>query len=539
MKIAVVAVLIAAVFGTLFAVQNSKLLFAPRANNNSPTNVIMGPEQLVYQSNSSGLPDLPYFTFFQKDKIVGALVSWTGNYAVPNAFSPEITSINRIPTLAKGKLNTDFDRDGLWLVGAYKDPNSNITHGIYHAENYVNTKNAEDKTNYSAGYVRSFDGGVTWEKPSNNKILDGFDAPGKVGGADPGSVILLEQEGVWYLYVYYFEHTNISETRGTTVARAPIAEAGNPASWNKYYCQTPKRCGFTSPGINGNFTKLPGLEGQTSVAYNDYLKKFLAISGGPMTNRNVAQFKVSSDGLNFTNFGPASPLGPIYPSQNWIRVYVSQVADDKLPGHTGQNFYIYYVTLNMNTSTGFPNAPRYMFRREVTLFDDSVPTFTPSPAPTKVPTPIVTPTPPPTALGDNFFRLYNSKIKAHFYTLSADESKAAQAIDYILEGICCKISKTQGPNTIPLLQVETSTDIFLESNREQIRIAEGLGYKNRKTVGYCFSNTNPPVGTMPLYRFYSSADTDHFYTASETEKDLFLGNKSWAYEGVVCHVGAR
>ncbi len=545
MKIALVAILIVLVLGTTFALQRSNFLFSPRANSDDIQNVTLGPEQHVYESKDSGLPDLPYFTMIQNGKPAGVLTTWTGNFSINSPLSEKISSPQSIPGLKGGASTSDFDHNGLWLVGAYKDPNSNIIHGVYHAENYQNTEGAEDRTKYSVGYVKSTDEGKTWQKPANNQILTGYNPPNKVGGADPGSLILRQDNGVWYLYLYYFEHTNVSRTRGITVARAPISESNNPASWKKYYCSTSTSCGFTQPGLGGNFTKVKGLDGQTSVTYNDYLKKYLAISSGSITTNNIAQFKVSEDGLRFTNFAKPLPLGEPYPNKDWIRVYVSQVADDALPGHTGQNFYLYYVTLTMNKETGFPNVPRYTFRRSVSLFDSKagslspIPTVISSPiqAFTPTPTPIISPTPTPVTQGGllSLQRKYNSDILAHIYDVP-NAPKNNDINQAVKEGICCRIWANQVANSVPLYRVNTNTDYFLEASENQIAIAESRGYGNKVVLGYCYNRNNHPAGTVPLYRFNNDSSTDHLYTISDQEKTAVLKLPGWVYEGVVCYV---
>lgn len=549
MKFAILGVLIVVALATVFGVQNSKLLFNPKAaTNNTQEQVLLGPEQIVYSSPTSGLPDLPYFTYLRNNTPVGVFTSDDANFYISNPLSSPISVMTKIQGISKGIKPTDFDQGGIWLIGAYKDPSSNIIHGVYHAENYNNTQNAEDNTIYSIGYIRSLDGGVTWQKPNypNNQIITGFSADGKVGGADAGSLIpVKEADGKWYFYLYYFEHTNIHETRGTALARAPISEAGNPTSWLKYRCSYKDVCGFKTPGLGGNFTKIPTLDGQSWVTYNDYLNKFLAVNAEPITNRNVVQFKTSTNGIDFTDFGAEQALGSPYPT-NAKRAYVSQLSTEGIPGHTGQRFFLYYVTLTMNSSTGFPNPPRNLFKRKVTLYSGSVltttPTVSPNPTvtkvPTQTPTPVLSliPTMSPISSMNTIKRAYNPTTKAHFYGISGNEESLLTAAGLIQEGNCCELNSTQVANSIPLYRVASDTDYFIEANLSQIQQAELQGFKGRTILGYCYPKTYAPIGTVPLYRFYSGADSDHFYTTSETERAKLLTSPGWVSEGLVCYV---
>ena len=59
------------------------------------------------------------------------------------------------------------------------------------------------------------------------------------------------------------------------------------------------------------------------------------------------------------------------------------------------------------------------------------------------------------------------------------------------------------------------------------------GYSAEGAVGKCFSTQ--VIGTLPLYRLYSLAATDHLYTTDPNERDS-AQRIGYVLEGVVCYV---
>jgi len=94
------------------------------------------------------------------------------------------------------------------------------------------------------------------------------------------------------------------------------------------------------------------------------------------------------------------------------------------------------------------------------------------------------------------YRFYNAKASVHFYTASAAEKQ------YVIDNL---------------------SDIYH---------FEGVAY----TI-----NTGNPANNKPLYRFYNFSTGVHFYTASETEKDLTIANLShlFKFEGVAYYVSTK
>lgn len=243
-----------------------------------------------------------------------------------------------------------FDTKGVWLGGVYVDP-AGVLHGFYHAESPIPTDCApgtqhpyrcrtcnpvmarmgnciidpaacegarcarnELAPHESIAYAESRDGGASWTKTGypRNQIITGPPAYAQAGNV---SIVPFGP----YLYAYYSGEYPF-------VARAPLASAGRPGSWRKYFCTGDREdagsCGFTQPGIGGRSTKVQTLSRGAYVAFNGYLGKLIEIDNAIQSG--IIDFKGSSDGLHWAPLDP-SP-GKLAPMQaGWADIYPSIV----------------------------------------------------------------------------------------------------------------------------------------------------------------------------------------------------------------------
>ncbi|MBT1689212.1 M57 family metalloprotease [Dawidia soli] len=86
------------------------------------------------------------------------------------------------------------------------------------------------------------------------------------------------------------------------------------------------------------------------------------------------------------------------------------------------------------------------------------------------------------------------------------------------------------PGTRRLLRYYSSanTDHFYTIHTNEIG-PTGNGWAFEGGSGYVYATPTP--GTVPLYRYYDAVTMDHFYTMN-------FGEVSWTYEGVACYVSA-
>ena len=132
------------------------------------------------------------------------------------------------------------------------------------------------------------------------------------------------------------------------------------------------------------------------------------------------------------------------------------------------------------------------------------------------------------------YRSWSAAATDHFYSTSSTEGIAPNGA-YTLEGIAGRIDTVQGPGEQPLYRLYSNgqQDHFYTISAAEANLAEGLGYAMEGVIGYVPPWTGScPTGSSPMYRTYSSAWTDHFYTASLAEY-----NSTWPTydypEGVV------
>lgn len=119
------------------------------------------------------------------------------------------------------------------------------------------------------------------------------------------------------------------------------------------------------------------------------------------------------------------------------------------------------------------------------------------------------------------YRMWNSNGD-HFYTISLDEVNTALKYGYVLEndnglavGDCYPVAT---PGTMPLYRLwnPAISDHFYTTNSQERDVAkEVYGYSDEGTACWVFIEPGP--SRCKLYRMYSETLTDHFYTLSAIE----------------------
>ena len=139
------------------------------------------------------------------------------------------------------------------------------------------------------------------------------------------------------------------------------------------------------------------------------------------------------------------------------------------------------------------------------------------------------------------WRFFNKRNGSHFYTASEAEKNTVQATMsaiYSLDGVGYHVGEDF---TAPLYRFYNKangshfyTASSAEKNDVQSRLSKTYAYDG---VAYHVSTTQIP-GSLPVFRFYSTRNGSHFYTASESEKDNVAENLSelYNYDGVAFYV---
>ena len=173
------------------------------------------------------------------------------------------------------------------------------------------------------------------------------------------------------------------------------------------------------------------------------------------------------------------------------------------------------------------------------------------PKPTPVPAPLpVNPLPKPTQV--DLLRYFNPDLKDRLYTLDEKEIGTTTygtkgKSGYIYEGVACKCLSASDPNggTVPLYKYWSSAvnDHFYTTNAAEVgttKLGElGLnGYTSEGIACWVYTTRGEGEGSrIPLYRYLNPNHKHHFYTTSKDEVGVTtigtVGKDGFVSEGVV------
>ncbi len=144
------------------------------------------------------------------------------------------------------------------------------------------------------------------------------------------------------------------------------------------------------------------------------------------------------------------------------------------------------------------------------------------------------------------YRFWSPVTLGHFYT-SSEAEKAKLLRDFpgtwTYEGIAFwALTKACHPNLAPVHRFWSAqlADHFytIDEAEKNKLMSQSAGVWTYEGIAfYAWPDGRQPPGTCPVYRFWSSVTTSHFYTADESEKARLLQDPShlWTYEGIAWH----
>ncbi|HWQ59939.1 MAG TPA: SpoIID/LytB domain-containing protein [Candidatus Fimivivens sp.] len=124
------------------------------------------------------------------------------------------------------------------------------------------------------------------------------------------------------------------------------------------------------------------------------------------------------------------------------------------------------------------------------------------------------------------YRFANPRTGDHFYTASESEKSVVantSVYGYVFEGIAFYSQTEQLAGSVPVYRLvsHTTGDHFYtvsKDERDAILGNESSGYFDEGVAFYAYATQLD--GTSPVYRFVNTTTGDHFYTASESEKNV-------------------
>jgi hypothetical protein len=123
----------------------------------------------------------------------------------------------------------------------------------------------------------------------------------------------------------------------------------------------------------------------------------------------------------------------------------------------------------------------------------------------------------------------------HFYTASAIEKQNVinnLSGTYHYEGVAYTVNTGNPANNQPLYRffnTRTGVHFYTASETEKNLTLANLPYYNYEGVAY-YVCTSPPSDSRTVFRFYNMKQGVHFYTADEDEKDNTIATLSGTYK---------
>lgn len=141
------------------------------------------------------------------------------------------------------------------------------------------------------------------------------------------------------------------------------------------------------------------------------------------------------------------------------------------------------------------------------------------------------------------YRFWSPVYGTHFYTADEDEKdeiENEQGNLWTYEGVAYHaLSGASEPNSAPIYRfwsTALSGHFYTISERERDKIINKYPdvWEYEQIAFYAFPVDEQPEGTIPVYRFWSPTLRHHFYTVSETEKQKVEKEYPdvWVYEGI-------
>ena len=143
------------------------------------------------------------------------------------------------------------------------------------------------------------------------------------------------------------------------------------------------------------------------------------------------------------------------------------------------------------------------------------------------------------------YRFWSSRFRGHFYTTSPEERnyviRSFPNVTWLYEGVAYMAASTDSPIPVYRFWSKQNNAHFFTANpaeRDQVIAKYKTDVWKYEGVAYHVYPANGETGS-PVYRFWSSTFSKHFYTASLAEKDYIhetFPEHIWKYEGIAWNV---
>ncbi|KAJ6465571.1 hypothetical protein DFH09DRAFT_529576 [Mycena vulgaris] len=137
-----------------------------------------------------------------------------------------------------------------------------------------------------------------------------------------------------------------------------------------------------------------------------------------------------------------------------------------------------------------------------------------------------------------FYRAYNPTVAHHAYGM--DLASMLKTSPWTYQALAAFVFATQEESTIPLHQMvnPTTFDRIYTINTTEVSVLEKNGYGPAVVEPLYYIYPTQICGSVPFYRLSKLALHDHFFTASETERIVYIDSQGYADEGIAGYVFA-
>jgi hypothetical protein len=141
--------------------------------------------------------------------------------------------------------------------------------------------------------------------------------------------------------------------------------------------------------------------------------------------------------------------------------------------------------------------------------------------------------------GVPLYQLYHAGSTDHFYTTKTSDRDFAKSLGFADQGIAAYVEPTQVAGTLPFWRFYSGgqTDHFYTTSSSEYYYVVANGFTFEGNEGYLYGSA--VAGTVPLYRLSwwnpSNNDLDHYYTTSDSTR-ASMTSQGWTYDRVAGYV---
>ncbi|WP_239302788.1 hypothetical protein [Paenibacillus sp. ACRRY] len=304
------------------------------------------------------------------------------------------TSVDNMTEQTAGSMDTtsftkpNGDDRYWWIGGMWRDPATGLLYAPMHVEyDYSGVEHTYSRSEWTWAFRRvvlgvSADNGLTWtnsgdivtsDNPSQRGDRSKYAGSYQMTGLGDQSIVVDNTGGYIYLYSSYAWYPKINNSKSfwgpstwaVQVSRSAISDKMAPGTWKKFYNGT-----WTEPGLGGKGSDVFANANVTSVSYNTYLNKFMAIGNWQDTQSGVAStFITTASSLESQDWAPQQEFID-HDNSRWYNWFWNPTEETMnttgqtfrfYSGKGGTNYGYYNVTLGEGSTTSVTLPQTYPY----------------------------------------------------------------------------------------------------------------------------------------------------------------------------------